>query len=145
MTAQQIASRVVDLWADESAPMIVMTGGEPGLQLDATVIDAMHETRASIHVETNGSILLPDGIDWVTVSPKPPMAVKNQRFDEVKIVFPSVDPGMYANLAIHRYVQPLVGKTAGETRANNAVAVAYVLAHPEWRLSIQAHKFLEIE
>ena len=121
---------------------VVLTGGEPSLQLDDALVTALHEVHCRVHVETNGSNALPSNIDWVTLSPKPPMPVVAQRYDEVKVIFPAVDPLAFAHHASLRYVQPLWFE--GTTEEHTRQAIDFVLAHPEWRLSVQMHKALGV-
>ncbi len=122
--------------------LVVITGGEPLLQLDAPLIDALHARGFSIAVESNGTLVPPDGVDWLCVSPKadaPVAAVKGQ---ELKLVYPQigVDPAAFAHLDFERfYLQPMDGP---DRAANTAAAVAYCLSHPQWRLSVQTHKYL---
>ena len=118
---------------------VVATGGEPLLQLDRPLIDAIHRAGFTIAVETNGTLPVPDGVDWVTCSPKDPPLTIN-RIDELKIVFDGNDPELIASglpRAIHRFLQPL-------SCSNTPDVVAFILAHPGWRLSLQTHKLIDI-
>ncbi|MCM1337973.1 MAG: 7-carboxy-7-deazaguanine synthase QueE [Candidatus Amulumruptor caecigallinarius] len=128
------------------APMVVLTGGEPALQADDALIQALHAVGKRVHIETNGTHSLPDGIDWVTLSPKgAPLALT--RADELKVVYggptphapAGVDPEEAAAVvaATHLLLQPCSG-------ANIPEAVAYVKAHPRWRLSLQTHRLIDI-
>lgn len=118
---------------------LVLTGGEPLLQADDNLISALKEVGFYVAVETNGTLPVPDGIDWVTCSPKdPPLAV--DRIDELKMVYTGVDPeAVAASLppAQHYFLQPL---SCGNTRQ----VVEYILSHPRWRLSLQTHKLIDI-
>jgi 7-carboxy-7-deazaguanine synthase len=116
---------------------VVMTGGEPGLQLDLALVNALAAVGRRVHVETNGSVRLPGALDWVTLSPKPPMPVVAQRYDEVKVIYPAVEPSEWERYAPHRFVQPL----SMDPNAMGACA-AYVLRNPTWRLSLQTHKVM---
>ncbi len=140
MTAQEIVQKVEKY----PARHVVITGGEPLLQLDRTLIDALHAAGRYIAVETNGSIAAPEGIDWITCSPKSqPWAL--DRCDELKAVYhPSIDiDAMNCHFtAAHRFLQPCTDPVTGS--ANIAETVEYILAHPEWRLSLQTHKILNI-
>jgi 7-carboxy-7-deazaguanine synthase len=141
LLAVEIAARVRDLWQSDEDPLVVITGGEPSLVIDDALLFALHLERARVHVETNGSHLLPKTVDWITLSPKPPMRVVDQRYDEVKVIYPAVDPTHYVNHAANRFIQPL---DQGDNYANMDVCLSFVMAHPEWRLSVQTHKVLGI-
>lgn len=120
---------------------VVCTGGEPLLQLDAALIDALHAQGFEIAIETNGTIAVPEGVDWVCVSPKANAELVVRRGDELKVVYPQeVSPEIYAGLEFaHFFVQPMDG-VAGSVDA----AVRYCAEHPRWRLSLQTHKLLGI-
>jgi 7-carboxy-7-deazaguanine synthase (Cx14CxxC type) len=122
--------------------LVVCTGGEPLLQLDAALIAAFHAAGFSIAVETNGTIAAPDGVDWICVSPKAESPLAQVRGQELKLVFPQagVDPARFEGLDFERFfLQPMDGPAR---EANTEAAVAYCLAHPRWRLSVQTHKYL---
>ncbi len=122
--------------------LVVCTGGEPLLQLDPPLITALHDAGFEIAVETNGTLAAPAGIDWVCVSPKAQAPLLQTRGQELKLVFPQVgvDPARFEGLAFERfYLQPMDGP---DREAATAAAVAYCLAHPKWRLSVQTHKYL---
>jgi 7-carboxy-7-deazaguanine synthase (Cx14CxxC type) len=124
--------------------LLVATGGEPLLQLDEALIDAFHERGLDVAVETNGTLPMPAGIDWVCVSPKAGASLAVQAGDELKLLFPldGVDPEQYLSLDFrHFFLQPLDGP---HITAHTALAVDYCLRHPEWRLSLQTHKILGI-
>jgi organic radical activating enzyme len=123
---------------------VVCTGGEPLLQLDVPLIAAVHSRGFTIAVETNGTQPVPAGIDWLTVSPKARAPLRVTHGDELKLVFPQDggDPAQYAALDFREfYLQPMDGP---DLAANTRAALAYCLAHPRWRLSIQTHKLLGI-
>ena len=123
---------------------VVCTGGEPLLQLDAAAIQALHARRFRIAVETNGTLPVPPGIDWVCVSPKAQVTLAVDRGDELKLVFPQPEtpPARFERLAFdHFFLQPMDGP---RREANTRDAVNYCLAHPRWRLSIQSHKVIGI-
>lgn len=123
----------------QNSSMVVLTGGEPALQVDQELLKALHDC----HIETNGSIRLPTSSAWVTLSPKPPMVVVDQRYDEVKVLFPIVDPHKYSNLATYKFIQPvLLGDVYKEESIRECLQ--FIQAHPEWRLSIQVHKLLHL-
>ncbi len=145
-TAQEVARRARSLWPDSSStrPFAVCTGGEPLLQLDQTLLDALHAAGFEIAVETNGTLPSPEGIDWICVSPKGGTDLALRRGHELKLVFPQmgIDPRAYLHLEFdHFCLQPLAGPNLEE---NTRKAVAYCLENPRWRLSLQLHKFLGI-
>lgn len=119
---------------------IVVTGGEPSLQLDDKLVDAFHAAGFYIQVETNGSLPLPEAVDWVTCSPKtPPLDI--ERIDELKLVLDGdIDPDAVADalpMATHYFLQPC-------SCINTGQVVEYILKHPLWRLSLQTHKLIDI-
>ncbi len=123
---------------------VVCTGGEPLLQLDAALIDALHQRGFEIAIETNGTITAPDGIDWICVSPKAGCDVVQTTGDELKLVYPQagLDPVAVEGLAFdHFLLQPMDGPARD---ANTGAVIEYCLAHPKWRLSLQTHKYLGI-
>lgn len=143
-TAEALANAAAKFWPGGGAPYVVCTGGEPLLQLDAPLIDALHARGFEIAVETNGTIAAPAGIDWICVSPKANAEFVQQSGHELKLVYPQEngDPARYAGLAFkHFYLQPMDSPTRD---ANTQAAIAYCLAHPQWRLSVQTHKILGI-
>jgi 7-carboxy-7-deazaguanine synthase len=124
--------------------MVVLTGGEPMLQVDQPLIDAFHARGFSIALETNGTLPVPDGIDWICVSPKAGTDLVQTWGDELKLVYPQLglDPASLLALEFeHRYLQPMDGPAR---EANTASAIAYCMANPPWRLSVQTHKVLGI-
>ena len=147
-TAQELAEAVDARWpahADGAQPLVVCTGGEPLLQLDDAAVDALHAAGFEVAVETNGTQVPPAGIDWLCVSPKAdaPLAVTGG--DECKLVYPQagVDPERFVHLAFRRFsLQPL--EDGPRSVANVAATVAYCLAHPRWRLSVQTHKLVGV-
>jgi 7-carboxy-7-deazaguanine synthase (Cx14CxxC type) len=124
-------------------PYVVFTGGEPMLQLNEALIEACHERGLEVAIETNGTIPVPSSVDWICVSPKPSSDLIQTQGDELKLVYPhAVRPESVAGLDFaHFFLQPMDGP---EREANTAAAVAYCLAHPQWRLSLQTHKLLGI-
>jgi 7-carboxy-7-deazaguanine synthase len=123
---------------------VVLTGGEPLLQVDAVLTDALHARGFEIAVETNGTVPVPPGIDWVCVSPKAGNPLVVTRGDELKLVYPQegAEPSLFETLAFDHF---LLSPMDGAARvANTEAAVAYCLQHPRWRLSLQTHKFLGI-
>jgi 7-carboxy-7-deazaguanine synthase (Cx14CxxC type) len=124
--------------------LVVCTGGEPLLQLDAPLIDAFHAAGFEIAVETNGTIAAPAGIDWICVSPKADAPLQQKSGQELKLVFPQdkARPERFEALAFeHFFLQPMDGP---DREANTAAATAYCLAHPKWHLSLQTHKMIGI-
>ncbi|MDP1640032.1 MAG: 7-carboxy-7-deazaguanine synthase [Hyphomicrobium sp.] len=143
-TADELAGACAKVAGDAGATFIVLTGGEPMLQVDAALIDALHARGFAIAIETNGTLPVPRAIDWICVSPKAGTDLKQRSGDELKLVYPQadLDPETVAGLAFsHRYLQPMDGRDA---KANTDRAIAYCKAHPGWRLSVQTHKLLGI-
>jgi 7-carboxy-7-deazaguanine synthase (Cx14CxxC type) len=145
ITAGALAAAVAEAWAG-GAPerFVVLTGGEPALQVDAALIDALHGQGFSIAIETNGTLALPAGLDWICVSPKAGTDLRQTTGDELKLVFPQdgLEPENLLGLDFpRRFLSPMDGP---ELAANTSAAVAYVKAHPEWRLSVQTHKRIGI-
>jgi 7-carboxy-7-deazaguanine synthase len=145
-TAEQLAAAISGYWshANGGQPFVVLTGGEPLLQADVALTEALHGHGFEIAIETNGTIARPAGIDWVCVSPKAGAELAITEGDELKFVFPQVglDPEQFESLAFdHFLLQP---KDGPERTLSTAAAVAYCLANPRWRLSLQTHKFLGI-
>ncbi|QUD87119.1 7-carboxy-7-deazaguanine synthase [Phenylobacterium montanum] len=142
-TPDELADAVAALWRGEDRNrLVVCTGGEPLLQLDEPLIAALHARGFSIAVETNGTLEAPPGIDWICVSPKADAPVLQTRGQELKLVYPQagVDPARFAGLDFERFfLQPMDGP---EREANTQKAVDYCLSHPQWRLSVQTHKYL---
>jgi 7-carboxy-7-deazaguanine synthase (Cx14CxxC type) len=144
-TADALAGAVEAAWEGGPADrLVVLTGGEPLLQLDAPLIAALHGRGFSLALETNGTLPVPPGVDWICVSPKADAALAQVSGQELKLVYPQagVDPARFEGLAFERFLlQPMDGP---ERAANTAAAIAYCLAHPRWRLSVQTHKYLGI-
>lgn len=144
--ADELAEKVKSLWPDASKgkPFVVCTGGEPLLQLDKALIDAFHQVGLEIAVETNGTLEAPAGIDWICVSPKADAAVKQLHGHELKLVYPQAKamPERFEDLAFdHFYLQPMDGPNQLE---NTQKCLAYIFEHPQWSLSVQTHKWLNI-
>ncbi len=144
-TPRELVTRVVNLWpATEGKPFVVCTGGEPLLQLDSSLVEALHTAGFEIAIETNGTRLPPPGIDWICVSPKAGAELTIRSGDELKLVFPQsgTEPERFVGLAFaFFYLQPMDGPDAVQ---NTRLAVDYCQAHPRWRLSLQTHKLLGI-
>jgi 7-carboxy-7-deazaguanine synthase (Cx14CxxC type) len=141
-TAAELATKAAELWgADREFRWVVLTGGEPTLQADSLLIDTLHRFGFQVAIETNGTKATPDGIDWVTLSPKAGARLVQQWCHEVKVVVPQADIDLDLLVGLstgNRYfVQPMDGP---EREANTQAAIAYCLDHPRWRLSSQQHK-----
>ncbi len=144
-TAEDLADTIAAQWAgDHANRYVVLTGGEPLLQVDKPFIDALHARGFAIGIETNGTLEPPAAMDWICVSPKANAELKLRRGHELKLVYPQADamPERFAALAFDRFsLQPMDGPDAV---ANTERAIAYCLKHPQWRLSVQTHKTLGI-
>lgn len=137
-----LADAVARLWPGGGAPYVVCTGGEPLLQLDAPLIDALHAAGFEIAVETNGTIEAPAGIDWICVSPKSTAPLKQTSGHELKLVYPQADapPERFSDLDFTEFrLQPMDGP---DRAANAQAAYEYCLENPKWRLSLQTHKWI---
>jgi 7-carboxy-7-deazaguanine synthase (Cx14CxxC type) len=146
--ADPLADAVLRTWQHTAEgparPLVVCTGGEPLLQLDEALVDALHARGFEVAIETNGTLPVPEGVDWVCVSPKaggPLVVTKGQ---ELKLVIPQegIDPADYLELEFaHWFIQPKDGPNKAE---DLKLALDYCLANPQWRLSLQSHKFIGI-
>jgi 7-carboxy-7-deazaguanine synthase (Cx14CxxC type) len=148
-SAEALAKTIADFWPDrkQGQPFVVITGGEPALQMDSDLIDALHNTGFEIAIETNGTLPLPKGIDWVCVSPKGSSEITLLEGHELKLVYPQKElraqPEQFQNLQFkHFYIQPLDDQNALENRAR---CIEYCMQNPQWKLSIQTHKILDID
>ena len=143
--AEALASAVAAAWeGPREHRLAVLTGGEPLLQVDDALVAALHAAGFSIALETNGTIAAPAGIDWICVSPKAQAPLAQTSGQELKLVYPQpgVDPARFESLGFERFsLQPMDGP---DRDAATHAAVAYCLAHPRWRLSLQTHKYLGI-
>lgn len=145
-TPDELASAINFKWPkkDKGKKFIVCTGGEPLLQLDEPLIDALHKKGFEVAVETNGTIVAPHGIDWLCVSPKSNTILKVKKGNELKFVFPQpeVAPENFENLDFQYFLlQPMDDYRRAE---NVKAAIAYCKEHPQWRLSVQIHKIIGI-
>ena len=148
-TPDALAAAVATRWpaeAPRARPYVVCTGGEPLLQLDEPLIAALHARGFEVAVETNGTLTAPSGLDWICVSPKADAALRLVQGDELKLVYPQSEPEAqpvrFVDLAFrYFFLQPLDGP---DRDAHAQATVAYCLAHPQWRLSLQTHKALGI-
>ena len=153
-SADHLANAIEAAWLETMGTdryrYVVMTGGEPLLQLDAPLIEALHQRHFEIAIETNGTIKIPNGIDWVCLSPKANAELVVKQADEIKLVVPQTEhqpieitlhrfEGMDFR---HRYLQPMDGP---QLRENTAFAVELCQKHPLWRLSVQTHKMIGIQ
>jgi 7-carboxy-7-deazaguanine synthase len=146
-SAESLAEAVASAWPSTTAVgrrLVVCTGGEPLLQLDESLVAALHKAGFEVAIETNGTLPPPAGIDWICVSPKAGTNLLLKKGDELKLVFPQkgADPAQFEKLAFqHFFIQPMDGP---ERDSNTEQAKQFVLEHPQWRLSIQQHKQLGI-
>ncbi|MBS0386666.1 MAG: 7-carboxy-7-deazaguanine synthase [Proteobacteria bacterium] len=141
-TAPALAAAASSKWPGGGAPYVVCTGGEPLLQLDAPLIDALHAHGFEIAIETNGALAAPPGVDWICVSPKANADFVQRQGDELKLVFPQAgaEPERYAHLPFANFfLQPMDGPAR---EANTRAAIEYCMRRPQWRLSLQTHKLL---
>jgi 7-carboxy-7-deazaguanine synthase (Cx14CxxC type) len=154
--AESLADAVLACWpivtngrASGGRPLVVCTGGEPLLQLDADAVRALHARGFEVAVETNGTQPAPEGIDHICVSPKSDAPLALTRGQELKLVFPQsqpdAQPECFESLDFEEFfLQPMDAGDAEQTQRNVRAALEYCLAHPRWRLSLQTHKLLEI-
>lgn len=145
-TADALSEAVDSNWpqAASSKKLVVLTGGEPLLQLDGALVNALHARGFAIAVETNGTLDAPEGIDWICVSPKAGSSLKLNRADEIKVVWPQsgLDLEVLSTFqAKHHFLQPLDDPNAAQ---NRDACIEYCLSHPLWRLSLQTHKIMGI-
>ncbi len=144
-TAEELADTIAGQWTGgEANRYTILTGGEPLLQVDAALIEALHARGFAVGLETNGTLLPPEGIDWICVSPKASAELKLRHGHELKLVYPQAGarPEDFETLAFERFsLQPMDGPEAAE---NTARATEYCLTHPQWRLSLQTHKMIGI-
>jgi 7-carboxy-7-deazaguanine synthase len=149
ITANKLATAVATVWREAShqaevKPLVVCTGGEPLLQLDESLVVAFHNEGFELAIETNGTRLLPTGVDWICVSPKAGSELVLFSGNELKLVFPQegADPKQFESLGFeHFFLQPMDGP---EREINTKLTIQYCLEHPKWRLSLQTHKLLGI-
>ncbi|MCL6262793.1 7-carboxy-7-deazaguanine synthase [Craterilacuibacter sp. RT1T] len=143
--AGELAERIEECWqGQDGQPYVVFTGGEPLLQLDAPLIEALHGRGFEIGVETNGTLQAPAGIDWLCVSPKAGADWVQRSGDEIKLVYPQPDllpEQIDCSGFSHAWLQPMDNPARA---ANTAAAIAYCMAEPRWRLSLQGHKLVGI-
>lgn len=145
-TAEDLAKAIEAHWpnSDRQRRFVVLTGGEPMLQIDETLINNLHDFGFTVAVETNGTVAAVKGIDWVCVSPKAGTDIVVTQGQELKLVFPQqdIDPGHFTQLAFENfYIQPMDGPDRAK---NSKAAIEYCQSHPMWNLSTQTHKVLGI-
>lgn len=145
-SAGDLANAISSAWptVDSSQKFVVCTGGEPLLQLDSPLIDALHAKGFEIAIETNGTLPAPPGLDWICVSPKAGTKLILTKGDELKIVFPqrNTDPAQFENLDFdYRFIQPM---DSDAIEKNTRLAIKYCMRNPVWRLSVQTHKKIGI-
>ncbi|TAK91828.1 MAG: 7-carboxy-7-deazaguanine synthase [Burkholderiaceae bacterium] len=145
-TAEQLAAQIAAQWPSTSSAqrLTVLTGGEPLLQLDAALIDALHAEGFRIAVESNGTLAAPEGIDWLCISPKAGNPLAQTRGQELKVVWPQLGLDLEALEQLefaHFFLQPM---DSPQRSVNTEACIAYCLQHPHWRLSLQTHKITGI-
>jgi 7-carboxy-7-deazaguanine synthase (Cx14CxxC type) len=144
--AAELAAKAASLWptSGKGTPYVVCTGGEPLLQLDEDLVAAFHAAGFEVAIETNGTLPAPAGIDWICMSPKANTEIVLTKGNELKLVYPQVDapPEKYQDLEYdHFFLQPM---DSPEWDRNTALTLQYCLQHPQWNLSLQTHKYLNI-
>jgi len=145
-SAELLAEKIDELWQkDLKDKLVVFTGGEPLLQLNKKLIDLLHSKKFKVAVETNGTIIPPENIDWICVSPKKGAKFKLKHGDELKLVYPQDDfsPQLFETFDFdHFFLQPMDGKNL---QRNILQSVSYCIENPLWRLSLQTHKIMGID
>ncbi|MGC6472118.1 MAG: 7-carboxy-7-deazaguanine synthase [Parvibaculales bacterium] len=150
-TAQELAGAIAALWPDQDSiadAYVIFTGGEPLLQLDAELLDAVKLHGFETAVETNGTLPAPQGLDWICVSPKPDSELVQTRGHELKFVYPQpkLSPDQFAGLDFeHFYLQPMDVADDAEMAHNVQACISFCLQNPQWRLSLQTHKILGLD
>tara|TARA_B100000401_G_C52672267_1_gene655521 strand:+ start:257 stop:889 length:633 start_codon:yes stop_codon:yes gene_type:complete len=145
-TASKLADHILSKWpkGTNTEPFVVCTGGEPLLQIDSELVEALHDNKFEIAIETNGTIKPPQGIDWICVSPKAESDILINKGDELKLVYPQegAEPSKYEHLEFDYFsLQPM---DSDQLEENTKKTIEYCNQHPLWRLSLQTHKFLGI-
>lgn len=142
--AVPLVSKCAEVWGSgHDRRFVVLTGGEPTLQVDSWLIDVLHRWEFEVAIETNGTRPIAGEVDWITVSPKPGLPLFQTRGDELKLVYPQegADPGQFSELAFtHFYLQPKWVADEAIRAANLAATVQYCLGNPQWKLGLQTHK-----
>ena len=143
-SGQELVDKLLSFWSSDNAPFVVFTGGEPALQLDVDLVQSLHEHSFEVAIETNGTVPLPEGVDWICMSPKPNTEIKVSSGHELKFVFPQseITPEDFVYLDFeHFYIQPMESDTWEE---NIKQSIDYCKKNPKWKLSLQTHKYLNI-
>jgi|TARA_Y100000991_G_scaffold214540_1_gene202527 7-carboxy-7-deazaguanine synthase len=144
--AEQLANEIDKVWdKDINEKFVVFTGGEPLLQLDKQLVDLLHKKKFKVAIETNGTILPPENIDWICVSPKQGADFNLKYGNELKLVYPQkgLEPKNFKHLDFdHFFLQPMDGK---DLQRNILQSVSYCIENPLWRLSLQTHKIMGID
>jgi len=144
-TPTKLIKALLEKWTSPDVkPFVVFTGGEPLLQIDSFILEALRKNGIETAIETNGTFSLPGAMDWVCVSPKAGTEFVLTNGDELKLVFPQegIDPAAFLDFAFdHFLLQPMDGP---QLKANTDLAIAYIKKHPQWKLSLQTHKFIQI-
>lgn len=146
-TAASLVCEIRRLWPqpDPAHALCVLTGGEPALQVDEPLLTLLHEAGFFVAIETNGSLPLPKGLDWITVSPKPGVALAVSAGDELKLLYPyRQDPADFLGLSFRHFLLQPIDEGSGPL-AKAPETLAYCLAHPPWRLGVQLHKLLGVQ
>ena len=141
---ENLTKHILSFWNGTDDPFVVFTGGEPLLQMDDQLVEALKKEYVEMAIETNGTLMPPDGIDWICVSPKQKANLLVKKGDELKIVYPQdgLDPSNFLDLDFDVFsLQPMDGP---EYNNNLEETLVYCRKHPEWRLSLQTHKYLQI-
>lgn len=144
-SASELGAAIERCWGDEPLRrLVVLTGGEPLLQVDAALLEALKAVGFEIALETNGTLAVPQGLDWICVSPKAGAPLEQRSGNELKLIYPQseLQPDALAGFEFDEFwLQPMDGP---DVRKNTEAAVVYCLAHPRWRLSLQTHKMIGI-
>ena len=141
---ENLTKHILSFWNEADDPFVVFTGGEPLLQMDDKLVEVLKKEHVEMAIETNGTLIPPDGIDWICVSPKQEAELLVTKGDELKIVYPQdgLDPSNFLDLDFDVFsLQPMDGP---EYNNNLKETLVYCRTHPEWRLSLQTHKYLQI-
>lgn len=150
-SSEDLALKINEIWHlggsnTSGVPFVVFTGGEPLLQLDGALVSSMKKSGFQVAIETNGTIIPPEGIDWICMSPKKGSEIILKKGSELKFVYPqqNFDPSQFENFDFeHFYIQPM--EDGINTIHNTEAAIEFCLANPKWKLSIQTHKILKIK
>ncbi len=143
-SAEELGKKIMEIWPFDNQPFIVFTGGEPALQLDSFLLEELKRYDAYVAIETNGTLELPEGIHWICMSPKANTDIVVRKGDEIKIVYPQagIDPLNFEDWDYtHKFIQPMDSELVEE---NTKAAIKFCKEHPEYKLSIQTHKYLDI-